>query len=483
MTTGSAYTSPLHDLIGGSPEILGPWQLDWLRDHGLQRHHRVLDLGCGTLRFGLLALDWLHPGRYFGAEPRVELLAHACRLAVQAGSLDRVGALSTLEQLDATPPLDADYVVTQSVLNHLDATGVEQTVARVGRHLAPEGVWLGTAALASDLSSLELGAPHLRRHGEYVHVRMNLEWLAGVAARHGLVVESAPVDHPRGLGGFVVRRAGSRLGPQLETLLRQLVAIDSSSTHQHRPLAAQLVGDSFAATLLDVDRPQADPRAPLILATSPGSSDPTEPHALVYGHYDVEAPGPGWDTPPLQLTRVGARLIGLGVGDNKGTLAARLVGTGLATRLPALTWVVQGEEESGSGGLRDWFKRERPRASWWIDESGWWVDDRRQRVLLRPPHRSDPLPREGPAPESFRQALQTQETELVFETRSLNKALVPGGCAFQAALPHDGGYLSIGPNDPSTRIHHANESVAIDKLLQHALQWRSLLAWLNGVRW
>jgi acetylornithine deacetylase/succinyl-diaminopimelate desuccinylase-like protein len=88
------------------------------------------------------------------------------------------------------------------------------------------------------------------------------------------------------------------------------------------------------------------------------------PQVLVYGHYDVQPAEPLelWSTPAFEATVVGRRLMGRGAADNKGQHFSHLkaveafLATG--TELPCdLTFVVEGEEEVGSGGLADLLRR------------------------------------------------------------------------------------------------------------------------------
>ncbi len=48
---------------------IGQMQLMVLLEHGLEPHHRVLDIGCGALRAGLWLVKVLEPGHYCGIEP------------------------------------------------------------------------------------------------------------------------------------------------------------------------------------------------------------------------------------------------------------------------------------------------------------------------------------------------------------------------------------------------------------------------------
>jgi acetylornithine deacetylase/succinyl-diaminopimelate desuccinylase-like protein len=99
---------------------------------------------------------------------------------------------------------------------------------------------------------------------------------------------------------------------------------------------------------------------PLILGTS-GTSDKSNkpsPHVLIYGHYDVQPPGPlaAWDSPPFEPSIRNGRMYGRGTGDNKGQHLAQLLGlralTEITGSLPCrVTMLLDGEEEIGSPNL------------------------------------------------------------------------------------------------------------------------------------
>jgi acetylornithine deacetylase/succinyl-diaminopimelate desuccinylase-like protein len=92
---------------------------------------------------------------------------------------------------------------------------------------------------------------------------------------------------------------------------------------------------------------------PIVLAQRPG--DPSWPHVIIYGHYDVQPPDPLnlWQTPAFEPTVRGDRLYGRGASDNKGPLLTNLAAVaGLFESNPALplrvTFLIEGEEEMGS---------------------------------------------------------------------------------------------------------------------------------------
>lgn len=95
---------------------------------------------------------------------------------------------------------------------------------------------------------------------------------------------------------------------------------------------------------------------PMILGHSPGPH--RAPHVLVYGHYDVQPPGPmaEWRSPPFEPDIRDGRMYGRGTGDNKGQHLAQLLAlraiTEITGGLPCrVTVLLDGEEEVGSPNL------------------------------------------------------------------------------------------------------------------------------------
>jgi acetylornithine deacetylase/succinyl-diaminopimelate desuccinylase-like protein len=92
---------------------------------------------------------------------------------------------------------------------------------------------------------------------------------------------------------------------------------------------------------------------PIVWATRDG--DPSWPHVVIYGHYDVQPADPValWKTPPFTGTVVGDRIYGRGAADNKGPLMTNIAAVAALVeenpKIPLkITFLVEGEEEMGS---------------------------------------------------------------------------------------------------------------------------------------
>lgn len=55
-------------------DVLTGQQFGLLTSYGLREHHRVCDIGCGSLRLGRVLMPFLLPGNYFGIEPNEWLI-------------------------------------------------------------------------------------------------------------------------------------------------------------------------------------------------------------------------------------------------------------------------------------------------------------------------------------------------------------------------------------------------------------------------
>ena len=200
-TMQSVKTNPLvddaHDLIGGDPETLGPWQLSLMRQYGLQPRHRLLDLGSGTLRGGLHFIRFLDQGNYVGVEPLAKLVDIGRDLLRKTDLENKCPLLGGFEVLDEMDGVD--YALTQSVINHLDSEGVEQTVNRIAAALKPGGFWITTGVFTEDVDGVRTGELHSWRPNEWVVSRIGRSWFERVLSERGLsIIEWTDIQHPRG---------------------------------------------------------------------------------------------------------------------------------------------------------------------------------------------------------------------------------------------------------------------------------------------
>ena len=325
------------------------------------------------------------------------------------------------------------------------------------------------------------GRAHKAHGGRDVYGISNKHLWDSICAPFGAAVTERWGPRP---GDGPVRR-----GPAPESALRtleQLTAFDTSPAGEGHDacvewLSGRLQGLGFSLEVLGHELGR-----PLIHATREARG--LRGHVVLYGHYDVTPFGRSerWTHPPRQLTRQDGRLFARGVADNKGPLACRLDALARLDRTPQLTWILQGEEETGSkvghALLPDMLAALRP--TLWMDETGYHdAEDGTLRLLGRRIGEDDASLSVDPALEDLLRGLGALASRWGVasrhELRGLNKNVVEGGCPFNHALPLGARYLAIGVNDSAARIHGLDESLPEWTFPLHAQQLDLVFQWAH----
>ena len=155
----------------------------------------------------------------------------------------------------------------------------------------------------------------------------------------------------------------------LEEDLCELLRIPSVSTDDQcaddvRQAAAWMI-NQFDSMGLVTDMIETDGH-PIVFAESPPVPD--VPTVLVYGHYDVQPPDPldEWISPPFEPTYRDGNIYARGATDDKGQMlthvksAQALIQTQGSLPLQ-IKYVIEGEEEIGSGGLETYLDQNAQR--------------------------------------------------------------------------------------------------------------------------
>lgn len=158
------------------------FQIDFLKQQDLQPQHRLIDIGCGTLRGGIPLIKLLETGHYTGIEVREEVLElgreelREAKLEDKNPNLIHSQALSSLK-LD----YKAEYMWAFAVLIHMDDDALNGCLSFVAEHLAPNGAFFGNVNIGEKDNGNWQGFPVVHRP---------MAWYAQTAERFGLV----PVD-------------------------------------------------------------------------------------------------------------------------------------------------------------------------------------------------------------------------------------------------------------------------------------------------
>jgi len=183
-----AYVGPPEDY-----DLVAAMSFGLLTLLGLRQQHRVLDLGCGSLRIGRLLIPYLNHAGYTGLEPN--------RWLVEAGIQREIGQDQVRIKRprfvisDTGDPLVAegrtyDYILAQSIFSHCGPDLLDQWLFRISRLLEDSGTLVATYVESeSDTERLGWTYPEC--------VAFTRATVADMAHRHGF--EFIPLDwhHPR----------------------------------------------------------------------------------------------------------------------------------------------------------------------------------------------------------------------------------------------------------------------------------------------
>jgi SAM-dependent methyltransferase len=133
-----AYVGPpnRYDLVGAA-------QFNILTSLGLRQHHKLLDIGCGSLRAGRLFLPYLLPGNYYGIEPEPWLIQKGLEEEIGQSIIDIKkprfdhNADFNLQVFGET----FDYMVAQSIFSHASQQQINTCLQQVRRTLNPGGMF------------------------------------------------------------------------------------------------------------------------------------------------------------------------------------------------------------------------------------------------------------------------------------------------------------------------------------------------------
>lgn len=182
-----AYVGPPNDY-----DLIAALTVGLLFASGLREIHKLLDMGCGSLRSGRLLIPYLRPGNYYGIEPN--------RWLVEAGIEQELGhniielkqpSFSHVSDFSAESfGVQFDFTLAQSIFSHTYPDLTVAGLSGIARALAPDGVLLATFVE---------GAP-LERESGWLYpgiVPYHWEEISRMTMEAGLVAKLVRWPHPR----------------------------------------------------------------------------------------------------------------------------------------------------------------------------------------------------------------------------------------------------------------------------------------------
>ena len=136
------------DVIGGLWDVLGQLQLDFMICEGLKPHHKLLDIGCGSLRGGVHFIRYLDVGNYVGIDSNITLLDAGYEIEVASCGLEeRMPRENLICTSDFDPPFPDgafDFALAQSVFTHVTLNTIRKCFERIACKIKADSAFYAT---------------------------------------------------------------------------------------------------------------------------------------------------------------------------------------------------------------------------------------------------------------------------------------------------------------------------------------------------
>lgn len=127
------------EVIGGMWDEIGSLQLAFLRSNGLSPESTLLDIGCGSLRLGVRAVEYLSPCQYWGTDLSSALLDVGYEREIIPGGLadrlPRTNLIADEEFTFTSVPNVVDFAIATSVFTHLPLNNIRLCLANLAQHV------------------------------------------------------------------------------------------------------------------------------------------------------------------------------------------------------------------------------------------------------------------------------------------------------------------------------------------------------------
>jgi len=133
-------------------DLVGAMQFNLLTSFGLRDYHKLLDIGCGSLRSGKMLIPYLRKGNYYGLEPNKWLIEDGIKyeLGEEIVSLKSPSFSYSSEFDFQTFNEKFDFLIAQSIFSHASASQINKCMKEVKTVMKQEGLFLATFVLGKN---------------------------------------------------------------------------------------------------------------------------------------------------------------------------------------------------------------------------------------------------------------------------------------------------------------------------------------------
>jgi hypothetical protein len=161
------------EMVGGKWDEVGLLQFEFLKKHGLEPHHVLCDVACGSFRAGRFFIDYLDAGNYLGIDKQDVL--------IREGRAREIGETLWAEKQPEVIVDDRfdfqrfskqpDYAIANSLFSHLSTADIKRCLRNLASHAKPGCKFFATY-IPSDVPLVHLHKSHSSRSFRYTPEKM-----------------------------------------------------------------------------------------------------------------------------------------------------------------------------------------------------------------------------------------------------------------------------------------------------------------------
>lgn len=172
-----------HTMVGspGLWQMKRNFQIEFLKEQGLEPDHIFLDIGCGTMRGGIPILRYLNSSHYYGIDIREVALVEA-KAEVTEEKLDSKNPNLILFDDFSKLNIDEkfDMIWAFSVIIHLEDSITDKCFEFISRHLKPNGHFY---------ANVNIGDGMIGNWQEFPVMGKQFEFYESLATKYGLKIK------------------------------------------------------------------------------------------------------------------------------------------------------------------------------------------------------------------------------------------------------------------------------------------------------
>lgn len=139
-----AFVGPPQDY-----DLISAMSFNLLTCAGLRQHHKVLDIGCGSLRIGRLLIPYLNQGNYTGVEPNKWLVEDGIKREIGQDQINikkpKFIFSDSIKELDIN---NIDFAIAQSIFSHTGKDLMDQWLNEISHTLSAKGCLFATVVIS-----------------------------------------------------------------------------------------------------------------------------------------------------------------------------------------------------------------------------------------------------------------------------------------------------------------------------------------------